>query len=254
MYQVRLTRDLAPPLRGAAKQVRFATAVALTKVAKIAQEDLRGEMMRVFDAPTPYTLNSLRTSPATPSKLVATVHLKDDVSKGGTPAHKYLDPEIEGGSRRHKRFEVALERSAGKPGSLYAVPGIGAKKDRFGNLPAGEIRRILSYVRAAEQTLGFQANTSEKLRKRLAKGSKTKRPTGFFVATPSEKRTKHLKPGVYQWTQFAFGRAIKPVIVFNRTPAYKKRLPFAETVDKTIDREYGRQFAAALERAIATAR
>lgn len=254
MYQVKLTRDLASQLDGAGKQVRFATAVALTRTAKVAKDDLRKEMMQVFDAPTPYSLNSLRTSPATPNKLVATVHLKDDVSKGGTPAHKYLDPEIDGGGRRHKRFEVALERSAGKPGSMYAVPGVAAKKDRYGNVPAGEIRKLLSYLRSAEQTLGFQANLSEKRRKRMAKGSKTKRPTGYFVAAPGMKNTKHLKPGIYQWTGFAWGRAIKPVIVFAGSAQYKKRLPFAQTVDKTIDREYATQFSAAMEQALRTAR
>lgn len=256
MYQIKLTENVAPKLDAAAtRHIPFATALALTKTAGIAKQNLREEMMRVFDAPTPYALNSLRTSPATKTKLVATVHLKDEFGTSGTPAHKFLDPEIDGGPRRYKRFEIALERSAGKPAGTYAIPGIAAKKDRFGNIPAGEIRRLLSYLSAAEQTAGFKANTSGKKIARMARGTKTKRPTGFFVARPGDRKTGHLKPGIYQWTGFAFGRAIKPVMVFSkRRPTYKKRLPFEQTVSRTIETDYQSQFSVAMEYALKTAK
>ena len=92
-----------------AKQVPFAMAKALTLTAIQAQTDIVQAMTQVFDHPTPYTLNSTYVIPATKDRLESFVQLKDSAAKG-TPAIKFLGPEVFGGERNPKRGEKALQR------------------------------------------------------------------------------------------------------------------------------------------------
>jgi len=75
------------------KQVPFAMAKALTQTAIQAQTDIVHAMARVFDRPTPYTLNSTYVIPATKDRLEAFVRLKDESAKG-LPAVKWLHAEV----------------------------------------------------------------------------------------------------------------------------------------------------------------
>src|SRR5262245_39031822 len=90
------------------EQVPFATALALTRTAQVMQAAQITEMQRVFDRPTPFTLNALFVSPATKRRLEASVYFKDFAPKG-TPAGKYLRPQIMGGGRNLKRMERLLQ-------------------------------------------------------------------------------------------------------------------------------------------------
>jgi hypothetical protein len=55
------------------------------------------------------------------------------------------------------------------------------------------------------------------------------------VAYPGRLRTKHLKPGIYERVTFGFGGAIRPVFLFtDSAPRYRKRLPFYETINRTV--------------------
>jgi hypothetical protein len=83
------------------KQIPFAMAKALTQTAIQAQTDIAQAMTQVFDRPTPYTLNSTYVIPATKDRLESFVQLKDSAAKG-TPAIKFLDPEVLGGERNPK--------------------------------------------------------------------------------------------------------------------------------------------------------
>src|ERR1035441_633525 len=75
------------------RQLPFATAKALTRTAQLIKAAEVDEMRRVFDRPTPWTLNSVFITPATKDNLIARVWLKQDAAKG-TPAAKYLLSEI----------------------------------------------------------------------------------------------------------------------------------------------------------------
>jgi len=103
-------------------QLPFASAKAITKTAQLVKKELEAELPRVFKNPTPWTLRSLFLTPAKKNKLSARVWLKDDGSKG-TPASKYLAPEIFSGARVLKRFERSLAaKGLMPPGGFYAVP------------------------------------------------------------------------------------------------------------------------------------
>jgi hypothetical protein len=60
------------------KQIPFAAARALTLTAKSAEQAVVGEMRKVFDRPTPWTLKSTYVQPAKKNSLVAMVKIKDD--------------------------------------------------------------------------------------------------------------------------------------------------------------------------------
>ena len=52
--------ELQEAMKQAAGQVPFAIKTALNKVAEKARGNVRADMTRVFDRPTPWVLNSLR--------------------------------------------------------------------------------------------------------------------------------------------------------------------------------------------------
>lgn len=227
-------------------QVPFATAKALTGTAQLVKKALITEMSSAFDRPTPYTLRSLFLSPAKKTKLEARVWLKDDAGKG-TPATKYLLPQIEGGGRRHKRFERALAAVGLLPQGMYVVPGEAAKMDAYGNMARGQVVQILSALKAAETYAGHSANRTARSAKR--KGRKL---AEYFVGNPGGGDGK--PTGVWQRFGFAYGSAVKPVAIFTRQPQYRVRYKFYDIAEHVVTTEFESQFNAAVATAMATAR
>ncbi len=105
------------------KQLRFAQAVALTRTAGKAKDDLVRSLDRVLDRPTPFTKRGVGTISATKQRLVATVFFKRIQAE-------YLKLQETGGTRRPK-------------GRAIVVP-VGSKVNRYGNMPKQAVRRALS--------------------------------------------------------------------------------------------------------------
>ena len=229
------------------KQARYATAVALTRTAKDVREELKRQMTRDLDRPTPYTLNSLFLKPATRDKLEAVVWVKDDraTSKAGTPAVNYLLPNIEGGERHTKRFERVLQMAGHLPKGWSVVPGQGAQVDAYGNLSRGQIIQVLSQLRITP-TAGYTRNLGFGARQQIT--AQRKAGGRFFVMKPGGA----VAPGVYQ-REFG-GRNITPVMIFVRGVGYRKRFRFFETAQRVIAGNFPRHFDAELRRALQTAR
>ena len=223
-----------------AGQARFATAMALTKSVKIAQGDVKEEMKRVFDRPTRYTLNSTFVRAAKKSDLTARIFFREFAGKG-TPAAKYIFPEVYGGGRRQKSSERSLQAAGKMPAGRFIAPGAQAELDAYGNMKRGQIVKILSGLKASSD--GYQ-NHNAKGRNR----GKRKAEQYFAIGTGSQ-----LAPGVYKRTGDK-KRGIAPVMAFVSAPSYEPRLAFEETVGKAVKREFPGQFRLALEHAIATAR
>jgi len=228
------------------EQLPFAASLSMNITAKSAKSDEIEEMKRVFDRPTPFALNSLYIKPSTKTDLRITLWLKDDVFKG-TPANKYLAAEVYGGERRMKRFERALQARGYLPAGMVAVPGAGAKLDAYGNISRGQIVQILSALRAFGEQ-GYAAN-----RARTRKGARTpkgvRKRAEFFVGRPGGGRGPL---GVWQRTSFAFGSAVKPVLIFVRSTPYRVRFRFFDVARATFEREWAKQFAYALQFALST--
>lgn len=239
-------RQVERMLKGMTTLVRKAAATALTDAAYEGKKAIEKEMGKVFDRPTRYTLNSLRIKRARSNHLIAEVWVKNKLDAGkGTSPEDYLLPQIYGGSRNLKRFEHALRKRGILPPGMYAVPGPGADMDANGNMSRGQIVQILSYLQAFGEQ-GYRANSTAASRARMARGSKSKRSIAYFVSHGGR-----LAAGVWKRTQFAFGSAIKPVIMFVQSPRYTKRLKFHEIGYTVARREFVPRFHAALKKSLA---
>lgn len=92
-------KELSAQLRSLQKQVPFATAQALTSVARQIQDAERVAMQRRLENPTPFTINAVGSSGARRDNLQAKVFVRDI-------AASYLEPFEFGG--QHKLNSQAL--------------------------------------------------------------------------------------------------------------------------------------------------
>lgn len=245
--------------RLARDQVPFATALALTRTAQFIQGEIKKEITRAFDRPTKFTQDSTYVRPATKQRLWAEVKIKDESFKA-VPPIKWLAPQIYGGTRALKRFEQRLVTAGAMPSGYFAVPASGADMDSFGNMSKGEIVRMLSDLQAHWDT---RQNTTARSRKRR-RASKSVRPVFYFSTWPVNKRTAHLKPGIYKRVGAVAGLAsgisagfktpIKPVFLFVKRVRYRKRLRFFEIAEQTGRMRFPIEFALAMRQALKTAR
>lgn len=227
------------------RQVPFVIAKALTATAQDAKKDLVAVLPRIFENPTPYTMNSIFVSGANKQRLEAIVGFKDTASNG-TPAAKYLQPEITGGGRRIKRIERYLSGKGILPNGMAVVPAAGAQIDAYGNVKRADYGKIIS--RLARQS---NAATTGKRTRRTKTGSGGQ----LFVNIPGRKGSNPKLPaGVWERTSFAQGSAIKPMLLFVEIPRYRARFDFTGTVTKTIRQQFQQRLNEAIELAIATSR
>jgi hypothetical protein len=233
-------KELMALHNGDQKHMRLSAAIALTKTAKAAQEELRKEMEKAFDRPTPYALNSTYVRTANVNRLEAEVGIKDESVKG-TPAINFLGPQIGGGERRLKRFEKALQANGLLPDGMYAVPGSAAEMDGYGNISKGQIMKILSALRAAEMYSGYSANRAQRLKDLPGKKKRRtkKKQADYFVGRPGGGK---LPLGIWQVFRFGHGSAVKPVIIYTSRATYKARFDFQGIVDRVAARDFDRLF------------
>jgi len=244
------------------RHVPFATARALTRTAQEVKAAERQEMERKLDRPTPYTLNSLFVRPATKTDLNARVWIKDEAGKG-TPANRFVGPNVEGGGRNAKRFERALQATGLMPREWRAVPAEAAQIDRFGNMAASQIRMLLSYFQSAEMRAGYSGNMTARRKGAIAKGNVKRGTRGvvYFVSHGKGQRVgasswkngrnQNLPAGIWQRTSFgSLGTAIKPVVLFVRTAQYQSRLDFYGVAQRVSAARFEDNFKASLDAAV----
>jgi hypothetical protein len=215
------------------RRINAVVATALTRTAVEVKAAEVSELAQSIDRPTPYTLSSIYVKPARADSLAAEVWFKDDMAGSGTPATKYLLPQVEGGQRHMKRFEKALQAAGVMPTGTVAVPGSAAKLDAYGNMSRGQIQQILSQA-GTELTAGHNRT----LTKGTDRASRTKqrnaygRAGGQFVAVKVQRGK--LKPGIYIAEARNFGAKLglgrtgklKPVLLFVRAANYRSRFDF----------------------------
>lgn len=225
------------------RQIPFVIASSLTKTAVKVKPEIRKEMERVFDRPSPYTLNSIFVKPASKKdpNPTARVWIKDSQSAaldtrqftGGTPAAEYLYPNIAGGSRGLKRFEVRLKNAGLLPPGMFVVPAKGAKLDRYGNLDLGQLVAILSKLRTINEALASKSN-------------QRKRNTKYFNAQYFVSRGDRLKRGVWQ----QMGRKVIPIYLFVNRVSYRRIFEFDRVAKETALRILPTEFEAAIDAAL----
>lgn len=233
------------------KHIPFATSLAINRTAqkvKIAQEK---EIRDVFDRPTRFTENSVFIKPSNKNNLTAKVWLKDQAVKG-TPAAKYLAAQITGGERRLKGYEVLLRSVGVLPDGYFTVPGAAAQMDGYGNIKRSQIVQIINYFRANRET--FQ-NSNDKTRDKLRKGTKKKQGISYFVGSPGDGK---LPLGI--WQRGHSGaltgpvRPIRPIMIFVQSARYDAIYDFKFVADKVVADNINKEFIAALDFALRTAK
>lgn len=236
-------------------QVAYATSVAINKTADLALRRVRAEMPKVFLKPTPWVLNSLRVKRSTKTKLTAELAYKDSWSSsaGEIGGKTMIAPHVYGGGRALKGLEVRLNRVGILPFGWYAVPGRAAKLDAYGNMNRGQITTLLNVL--GTYTEGGYNKANAKTRARLAKGNAKRGVYGYayWVNYVDWRGVGHIPPGVYQRVQTPFGSSLKPILIFVKGVAYKKRLPFYELVQQVTEIALPVEFRKAFDEAMKTA-
>lgn len=228
-------------LTGMGKQVRYATAVALTRTGKEVEKDIQQTIPQTFDRPKPQTTKGTFIKKATPATLAATVGIKDRIAA-------YLAPNIGASGktpRTYKNSEKMLRAARILPDGHYTVPGAGARLDQYGNMSRGQIVQILSYFRTFGNTAinSKRMNATDKYRANLARKS-----SDYFVVPVA---AAGLFPGIWQRVS---KQEIKPVLVFVNQPQYKAIYNFNEKAQRTVQRVFEQEFKYALAEALRTAR
>jgi hypothetical protein len=239
--------DVEKRVRELGSQVVFAAAVSLTRAVKDAQDAERKEMMRAFDRPTTYALNGTFIKAATKQNLEARLWVKDNPFGKGTPADRFLLPEIHGGKRGQKGMERALQAAGLLPAGWFAVPAAGAQLDGNGNVKRSQIVQILSQLQV-QQKAGYDSkrSTSAASKRTVARQGVT------YFALPVA--TRGLRPGIYLKRKFAHGSAIRPVFIFVSRIQYKPRFKFFEVGQAVAESRFGFHFNAEIGKAIASGR
>lgn len=218
MTSISIQADLKPLHRALRdighKQVPFATALGLTKIAQAVQADERIQVDKTFDKATPFTENAFAVLPAKKIAPIAVVFAKDVQAQ-------YLAPYVVGG-----------DRSLGsKKGML--VP-IGAATNQYGNLSKGTLARL----KARPNVFVGSVRT---------RGGKV--INGIWQRQPAPKSGRRSKSGNGQSKS-----SLKLLIEFEDTTPVRKRLDFEGRARSTIQRVAAREMSAALTKALATAR
>ena len=239
--------QVAASIRAFGRQGQYAAAVALTRTAQDVQPAIKKEMVRAFDRPTNYTLNSTFLKRATRNNLEARVWLKDNATGKGTPADRYLAPQIFGGERRQKGMERLLQAARLMPAGYVAVPAVGAQLDANGNVKRSQIFQILSQLRL-QRGAGFESRASGSTR---SNRTITRQGVIYFALA---KARRGLQPGVYAKRRAAQGTTVKPVFVFAPRATYRPILKFFEVGESTARARFPGHFNTELAKALTTAR
>ena len=243
-------------LAGAGKQVRFATAQALTRTAMAIRDEQQRVMPSELNKPRPQTVKAMRYTRATRDNLTASVEFTGR-GMGGAPAAEYLAHNIAGGRRGMKRSEQMLMASGILPSGYSTIPGVAAKIDSYGNMSRGQIVSILSYfkifgiARFAENTRSRQGSRGGKKGDLLNTGrmnrvEKTRSAHQYFLV-PLGQRTP---AGIWERTK----TQAKPILMFVAPGTYRKIVEFPRTADRIARRDFGRLFDQSFQEAMRTAR
>lgn len=257
-------------LAGANKQVRFATALALTRTAKRAQVAVADEMKAKFDRPTNTTMKSMWTKAATKANLEAMVYVKDRPFGAGNPYSmaELLKHQFTGGSRIAKKLEMVLRRYGFILSTEFVVPGAAAKLDSHGNMSRGQIVQILSQI--GVKTLGYDSSPTKSKRSRRnvsmagqifwsagdgSMGKETIRidkASGLHYSTWEGRggKANHLPKGA--WVRH--GRSVKPILIAIKGQRYRKRIDLDRIVKAQVDKYFTQEFDRAFAEAMRSAR
>lgn len=210
--------DLKPLQRAfialGAKQVPFATSLALNNLAKGVAAQERAEIDKTFKTPTPFTENAYRIEVATKARPIARVAAKDIQAT-------YLEPYVVGGNR-----SLGTKRGMLAPRSVSL--------NQYGNLTKGKMASLKGkpgVFIGKVATRGGKVINGVWQRKAAGKAGRARKGAGARQAG-----------------------SLKLLIQFEDTTPVTKRLDFFGRAQAYLAANAAREFDAALKQAFATAR
>ena len=207
-----------------AKQLPFATSVALNDVAFKARQSLNGATKQYFQGPVKFTQTAFLVQKSKKADLTAYVFANNEPGRNRA---RYLRYGIQGGTRGQKGFEAKfLAEVVGTrsiPSGAQLVPTSLVKRNASGNVALATIKRI-------------------------QKGLNTKGNGTFFVGTP---KGGDRPPGIYRRSK---GQLFPYFIATNQQAKYRERFPIGDIAGKVVDRRFGTYLQSSLEKALASAR
>lgn len=222
MITVKIEGELAAFTANMEKQVKFAAAKALTRTAQAVQRAIPAELDKALDRPTEFTKRGTYMSPAKRDNLVAVVGFKDKQAR-------YMRYQVEGGTRSPTARGIKL------PGNVVL--------DQHGNIPRGLIAKLIAAAQSGKYGAG--------VKKRLGINGKGNAPANLSLFYGQPKNRPDLPVGIYR----RIGSGIVPVVVFSQKPAkYQPRFKFKELAERVVRDTFAKEFDAALDDAMRTAR
>jgi hypothetical protein len=199
------------------RQIKFATAKALTRTAVRIQEAETRAIEKSFDRPISFTKRAIGIAPATTANLEARVFVKDRQAK-------YLEPQIMGGSRGIKTFERRFNSKGGSGG--YWVPGPGVKLNASGNIPLNTIKQIALQLQLAGAKSGlFQT---------------------VFIGRPKNQPNKPFAI----WAKDKKGKLVPMLIRLDKSPTYRRRFDFYGIGNRLKGQVFNEEFNRAMREAL----
>lgn len=221
--------DISDALRKidiAKEQLPFATALALTRTVQQAQKDAVAGFA-VFASVTAATRRSIFYTPASKTKLVAVVGVKDFA--------QWIFVEVKGGPR-NRGIESYLRPAQLPPPGMYAVPVQGSpittSRDR---ISLSKLQKVVSLLQQQPQKVA----------------AVVKRRGGTKIEYFALREAMNgLHAGIYQKR----GKQITPLLLFVGKPQYTAKYDFYGIVEASIRRNFPEQFKLAAAKAMSTAR
>lgn len=221
-----------------AKQMPFAVSLAINQTLDEAVPHNQNHMKKVFDRPTPFTLNSLQRKKTHKKRfpMIGRLEFREFAGKG-TPASKYLTPQIEGGGRRAKRHERRLSAVGILPHGKMTAPAQGAPLNQYGNLTGAEYTKLLSQL----QALGDQSMT------RASKMRKRGNFKGYYVAKNKAKQPVGIRKRINK-------NKTQLILSFIDPPNYVARYDFYDLNRAFMNKTFRKRISQTLDYAIRTAK
>lgn len=212
-------------LREHPNMMKKAITFALDDTAQKMKEAQVEEMKRVFNNPRPYTLNAIFVKKARgEGSLNAGIAFKEFGVKG-TPAYKYLMPNIIGGPRRKKRSENALEATGMLPAGSWTAMGKNYPRDGYGDISGGVYTRMLAELDSLPAAAGGKKQFQNKRKDTSKQFFIFTAPGNAFPSGIAERR----------------GDDVTIMLKFIRAPSYTPRYDFYGLAERVARAEFPRQ-------------
>jgi hypothetical protein len=243
------------------KNLRFATARAMTRSAQAAQQQLKQDMGRYIrwrGGPTPFTTNSTYVRFANPGNLTAEVGFKSFGAKN--PAGRYLQSMARGGPRQPKGTERRLRDTGVIRSTEWIVPtGVTPLRlNAYGNLSGATYQQLISRLKGYGEGQGFTANASGSTRSNRKRSDRD-----YFVGMPGGlqrgiyarlgKLPKGRKPGeVGRPITSNLRRGYHTVFYLTRAPIYRSTFPISDILNQSYQRAWKVEIQRAVAEELAT--